>query len=286
MILALTAASSGNRAMRRIQWFELHDQSWFPAFLRDQVTDALQAILQLGGFYRSIAGRLQRALEESGATQVLDLCSGAGGPWLALYKAFDRPPSRMVSITLSDKFPNGPAFRRAQSVSNGKIAYHAAPVNVTDVPQDLAGFRTVFNAFHHFSPPEAHAMLLDAVEQRRGIGIFEVPGRHLTTLLLTCTVPLAALLVTPFLRPFRWSRLMWTYLIPVVPLVLLFDGIVSCLRVYSPSELVELTGHLSSSNVYEWEIGEERSGWLPITYLIGRPRRAEQARAASGSARI
>src|SRR5450759_4223616 len=35
---------------------------------------------------------------------------------------------------------------------------------------------------------------------------------------------------TPWIRPFRWSRLLWTYLIPIIPLVFLFDGVVSCHR--------------------------------------------------------
>ena len=262
--------------MRRVQWFEIHDQPWFPAFLRDQVTDALQFILQLADVHRPIVARLQQAVEKSGATRVLDLCSGAGGPWLTLYKAFDQQRSPPVSVTLSDKYPNAAAFRRAQSVSNNKIQFHAAPVNVTDVPPDLDGFRTVFNSFHHFPPREARAILLDAVNRGQGIGIFEVPGRHVTTLGLTLLVPLADLFVTPFLRPFHWSRLAWTYLIPVVPLVLLHDGIVSCLRVYSPSELVGLTEHLSNSNGFDWEIGEEHSGLLPITYLVGCPRQREQ----------
>jgi hypothetical protein len=142
---------------------------------------------------------------------------------------------------------------------------------VTEVPRDLAGFRTLFASFHHFAPREAQAILQDAVDRQEGIGVFEVPGRHVITFLLTLLVPVADLLVTPFLRPFRWSRLVWTYLVPVVPLVLLFDGIVSCLRVYSPDELVGLTEHLCSSNGYEWEIGEERSGLLPVAFLIGRP---------------
>ena len=44
----------------------------------------------------------------------------------------------------------------------------------------------------------------------------------------------------PACPPFRWSRLLWTYLVPVIPLVLLFDGIVSCLRSYRPDELLKL----------------------------------------------
>jgi hypothetical protein len=270
--------------MRRMQLIEFHDQPWFPGFLRDQVTDALQLILHLGNFYRPIAGRLSSAVENSRAHQILDLCSGAGGPWLWLYKDFDRHDSSTVPVCLTDKYPNASAVHRAQIASRNKIFFHAAPVNATKVPPELDGFRTIFTSFHHFPPREAQAILQDAVDRRQGIAIFEVPGRHILTIVLTFLVPLAGLLVTPFLRPFRWSRLLFTYVIPVVPLVLLFDGIVSCLRVYSPRELAELTERISfaSEGQYRWDIGEERAGLLPITYLIGYPTRGKETQPPLG----
>jgi hypothetical protein len=85
-------------------------------------------------------------------------------------------------------------------------------------------------------------------------------------------IPIGTWLFVPFRRPFRWSRLVWTYLIPVIPLVLFFDGLVSCLRAYSVRELHQMTSELESSG-YRWEIGEKAGGWLHlrITYLIGRP---------------
>lgn len=91
-------------------------------------------------------------------------------------------------------------------------------------------------------------------------------------MLLMLLVPVMVLLTTPFIRPFRWSRLLWTYLIPVVPLTSLFDGLVSCMRTYSVQELHELIEGLDAKH-YEWEIGELKSaaGPIPITYLIGVP---------------
>lgn len=264
--------------MRRMQLIEIHDQPWFPAFLRDQVTDALQLILHLGQFYRPILGRLQSAVEAAGSGQVVDLCSGAGGPWLWFYRYFDRSGGKKVSICLTDKYPNIAAFRRAGAASQGTIQTCSEPVDVTKVPPGLSGFRTLFASFHHFAPTEAAAILQDAVDCQEGIAVFEVAGRHALTLLLTLFVPVAGLLVTPFLRPFRWSRLLWTYLIPVVPLVLLLDGVVSCLRVYSPQELDDLTTRIPRAQEYEWQTGEERSGLLPITYLIGCPRSRQSAR--------
>ena len=42
------------------------------------------------------------------------------------------------------------------------------------------------------------------------------------------------LLVTPLIRPFTLSRILWTYLLPLVPLTCWWDGIVSQLRAYTP----------------------------------------------------
>ena len=77
---------------------------------------------------------------------------------------------------------------------------------------------------------------------------------------------------TPMIRPFRWSRLLCTYVVPIIPLVLLFDGVVSCLRTYRPQELREMIKKLAGIE-YQWEIGEHSraSGRAPITYLIGYP---------------
>ena len=76
--------------------------------------------------------------------------------------------------------------------------------------------------------------------------------------MLTLLAPLVLIVVTPLIRPFRWSRLFWTYLIPLVPVLTLFDGLVSCLRIYSVQELNQLVAGLGT-NDYHWEIGTVKS---------------------------
>jgi hypothetical protein len=143
-------------------------------------------------------------------------------------------------------------------------------VDATRVPRELPGFRTVFTAFHHLRPDQARAVLADAVGKGEGIAVFECARRGILPLLGTLPTPLRVLLATPFIRPFRWSRLFWTYLVPVVPLVLVFDSVVSVLRVYSVQELRELTAGLGR---YRWDIGTVRGRPIPIpiTYLVGVP---------------
>ena len=136
------------------------------------------------------------------------------------------------------------------------------------MPAELEGFRTIFTAFHHFPPAEARAILADAVQRGQGIGVFEIARRAPLEIAVVAFTWLGTLVSVPFMRPWRWSRLVWTYLPPVLPIVGTFDGVVSCLRTYSKAELKELVRGLDT---YTWEIGDFRGRWSPLrgTYLIG-----------------
>jgi hypothetical protein len=177
-----------------------------------------------------------------------------------------------VSVCLTDHCPNIAAFERAHRLSNQGITYHSEPVDAANVPSALTGFRTMFTAFHHFPPEQARAVLADAVGKGEGIGVFECAQRSVLMLLAILPTPLRVLIATPFIRPFRWSRLFWTYVVPVLPIVLLFDSAVSVLRMYRVDELRGLTAGLKG---YRWEAGRVRMRRLPIalTYLVGIPER-------------
>jgi hypothetical protein len=265
--------------MRRIQFFELHEQAWFPATLRDGLTDALQFGVRRVRAYGPIVPLLERALEATESRSVVDMCSGGGGPWVDLVRQLEtrRAPSPNgaekapdLQILLTDKYPNLRAFENVKAASGNRIDFYPASVDAMKVPEELQGLRTMFTSFHHFPPDRARAILQNAVDSGKGIGIFELPRRALSTILLTFGFVLMLFMGTPWIRPFRWSRLLWTYLIPLVPFALLFDGVVSCLRTYRPEELREMVGRLSGGE-YRWEMGEVLGGGTPITYLIGSP---------------
>lgn len=270
--------------MRRIHFFEIHDQEWFPAPLRNIFTEGLQAVFDALNLYRPVAPLLRRALDDAGTNRVVDLCSGAGGPWPKLRAVCVREFGT-VEISLTDKFPNAKARERLGKVEGSTIRFRPESVDALDVPEELTGFRTMFTSFHHFRPQEARAILRSAVARRQGIGIFEVPKRGVRTVATVFLVPFAYLALVPFLRPFRWSRMLWSYLIPVIPFTLWFDGLVSCGRAYTPAELKEMAAGLADGD-YIWEAGEQPgSGLLPatVTYLIGLPA-AGEVRAASAPA--
>jgi hypothetical protein len=266
--------------MRRIQFIELHEQAWFPASVRDEITDALQFGFNLLKAYAPVAPLLQRALDSTGSgpnfgranlgRSVVDMCSGGGGPWLDLSRKLKRD-SPAFQIWLTDKYPNLGAFQKVRATSENRITFYAGSVDATKVPGELKGLRTMFTSFHHFSPEQACAILQNAVDAGEGIGVFELTRRAWSTIgLMFCWV-LMLFVCTPWIRPFRWSRLLWTYLVPIIPLAMLFDGVVSCLRTYRPEELREMVEKLTAGG-YRWEMGELSTGRMAITYLIGYAR--------------
>jgi hypothetical protein len=262
--------------MRRVQLIELHEQPWFPSSLRDDVTDAVQFGFNLMKAYEPIAPLLQSVIDSTGSPanarqSIVDMCSGGGGPWLDLSQKLrcrGAGNSAGLQIWLTDKYPNLEAFQNISASSDHHISYYPESVDAKNVPAALKGLRTMFTSFHHFSPEDARAILQNAVDAGESIGIFEITRRAPSTVGIIFAGVLLMFLHTPRIRPFRWSRLLWTYLIPIIPLVLIFDGVVSCLRTYRPQELREMVDKLAC-NEYRWEIGELAGKRAPVTYLMG-----------------
>lgn len=257
--------------MRRLHLFEFQDLPWLPRMLRDTITDLLGRTIELGRMYHPVLPRLAAALRATGEREILDLCSGGGGPMPGLRRGLAAEYGLEVAVRLSDVHPNAAAFERIAG-SDPAITAVPTPVDALHVPPELPGFRTMFSCLHHFRPREAAAILEDAFVRGRGIGVFEITERSLAGVAPALAGPLVAWLLTPLVRPFSWSRLALTYAVPVLPALFMFDGVVSNLRTYTPDELLALTRPLRRPD-YRWEVGQARHPVLPTTvsYLLGLP---------------
>ena len=255
--------------MRRLHLLELEDQSWFPVVVRDLATDYLQFAQTATGMHKTLTPLIRDALAAGNTTHIIDLCSGGSGPLIAVIDNL-RQSGINATATLTDLFPNLPAFERAASESNGAIDYIGTAVDARAVPRNLTGLRTLFNGFHHFRPADATAILADAVRANEPIAIFEFSRRSLGTVIPILLMPLFVWLSTPFMRPMTWRRVLFTYPLPLVPLTCLWDGMVSQLRAYTIDELRDLG---RAAGTMDWCAGAvpiaRGSGWL--TYLVGAP---------------
>jgi hypothetical protein len=252
--------------MRRLHLFEFGDEQWFPQILRDAETAYLATSYRiLPMLSRRWAERISTVLHPGEPAEILDLCSGSGGAMPLIIDELEKC-GYDARAKLTDLYPN------PNSNSHPRIAWLAEPVDATRVPPKLAGVRTMFSAFHHFRPDAAKAILTDAFDHRRAICIFESGSNTLLAAGAMVGVPVAVLALMPFARPFRWAYLVFTYLIPLMPLILLWDGMVSILRIYSPEQMKKLTEDLQASD-YAWEVGRIQvvRGIPGVPYLIGRP---------------
>lgn len=257
--------------MKRIHLFEFEDLSWFPSLFRGFITDLLEFQLRNFEVYNPILPKLQEIIQKTNSNKIIDLCSGSSGPLLQIYNHLYTKDNKPIPIILTDKYPNKKIFERAKEQSSGQINFIDKPVDATCVDSELFGLRTLFTSFHHFQPETAKIIIRDAVDKGVPIGIFEFTERTPTNILKVLFFGILLVLInTPFIRPFRWNRIICTYLIPIVPLVYTWDALVSHLRTYSIKELLDIVTELGDNN-YFWEISQIKSlkSGFNITYVIG-----------------
>lgn len=253
--------------MRRVHLFEFEDQKWFPNFLRDYGTDFLQFLSNKAKIYKPIIPIIKKGLEKSNTNRIIDLGSGGGGGLIWLNSELKKEIPNL-EIILTDLFPNVSAFRFTKKNADN-FMFIDKPVDARNVPQELKGLRTQFLSLHHFKPRDAQQILQNAVDSESSIAIFEAQERSVPSIIAMIFSPISVLLTTPFIRPFNLGRIIFTYLIPIVPLFVLWDGIVSCFRTYSIKEMNELVENLDGAENYDWEINKVKSGPGVVLYLLG-----------------
>lgn len=256
--------------MPRIHLFEFHDQPACPRILRRAITDCVAAAWTFTGLWRNVVPHLSELLARDGGRRIVDLCSGSAGPLMPVVRQLRRELPGL-QVTLTDLYPQIELEAALSAESGGAIHYHPQPVDATAVPAELVGVRTIFGAFHHFTPDEALRLLRDASRAGRPIGIFEYQRREF---LRNHVWPTGLVGLSPLVVLGAGQREAWRIAltaVPIIPLLWAWDSVVSILRTYTPEELLDLARRAAAPG-YRWEVREARSsGRGRITCLLGFP---------------
>lgn len=257
--------------MRRVHAPEIEDEPWCPRVVRDGLTGFLHTASETLRLYDAVAPIVADVVRRHRATRLVDLCSGGGGPVLRLQRRL-AGDGVDVDVVLTDLYPNEAAFADAVARGAGTVSAVTDSVDATDVPDDWLGVRTVFNALHHFRPALARRIVEDAARKRQPLVVVELVERRPQTVGFLLGTPLAVLAFAPLQRPWSLSRFALTYALPVIPALVLWDGMMSCLRAYSATELHELTAGLPDDG-YSFRVEHVTVPWLPLrlTVLVGEP---------------
>ncbi|MBK6446298.1 MAG: class I SAM-dependent methyltransferase [Bacteroidetes bacterium] len=253
-------------------FFEFEDLSWFPHTIRESMTDYLRYLLTTLDLYKPVIPLIADGLNKSKTNKILDLCSGGGGPIEQLLPPLQNHLGLNIEITLTDKYPNISAYEMLALKLNASVSFSHESVDAAHVPSNLSGFRTLFSGFHHFNKKYAQSIIQNAVNAKSGIGIFDGGDKNIFTVLgIILLHPIAFFLFTPFFKPFRFSRIFFTYLIPIIPLCTIWDGVVSIIRLHNPGQLIEMAEEVDRVN-YSWKAGTVKNKFgMRIAYLIGTP---------------
>lgn len=132
-----------------------------------------------------------------------------------------------------------------------------------------------------FYRPFAHS-LVRALDESGGVSFafFDVAASpalrklpwHLAPVALALNMTMlsiATLALTPLLRPLRLSRLLLTYVVPLIPTLVAWDGTVSALRAYSPDELLEIARSIPGADRYTFA-AEQQGPALSFTAIAPR----------------
>ena len=260
--------------MKRIHLFEFEDLPWFPHWIRKHMTNMLNAVHRLMGTAETIASLLDPFLKDTQQTQILDLCSGSGGPIIdATHLLRSNYGIDHLSLTLSDLYPNEQVAQQINASKDG-IRYLITPVDATQQQPTQEGLRTMICSFHHLRPVHALNILQSVQQGNQPFFLFELSDNSQPpTFLWWLALPfnfLFALFVSIKTRPFTWQQFVFSFILPILPLFFAWDGAVSNTRTYTREDLEELLAQLPTSN-YKWQIGTIKGVPGNHLYLKGMP---------------
>eukprot|EP01006_Ploeotia_vitrea_P029620 TRINITY_DN62124_c0_g3_i1.p1 TRINITY_DN62124_c0_g3~~TRINITY_DN62124_c0_g3_i1.p1 ORF type:complete len:298 (+),score=4.53 TRINITY_DN62124_c0_g3_i1:80-973(+) len=291
----------------RFHLFELHDLEWFPNWARILLLEILhfmwvlfdpeaplnkwvmkmvRKIFPLPPFkrpYMNLVPLLDRIMEETGHTTIIDLCSGAGGPMSHVQQALQNDCGRKDTVVvLTDLYPQTETWYKLNQ-KNNNLRYSQQSVDATKVPGHLKGIRTLMACFHHFQPKLAQGIIKDAIDNNVPIVIVEGTERSLPVILAYALAAFPLVTIgTPFALRWTLKRFFFTYIIPFSQFLYFFDSIVSCLRSYTPEELHNLVAGIEGSNTYNWEFKRFYPvpfAPIPLCFFVGTPKAGNRAAA-------
>lgn len=267
-----------------MQLFEFCDQEWLRGAWREAYLDGLNLLFRCGRAYCRMHEPFRCWAFRCRSARVLDMASGGAGPIGTMLASAARAGKSFPRVTLSDLHPDLDAFRRVQAAFPQQVDFVAEPLDATGercAAMD-APLRSICAGFHHFGPDQARRILHASVTRAQGLFIMEPVER--TWLSLLYPVPLFFLfLLSPFFaKRFSAKKFAVTTLLPLVPLMIVFDGMVSVLRTYRREEFWALLPD-AARRAWHWEWGTCRySGIFRTTFFYGWRKQEENARANAG----
>lgn len=236
---------------------ELADSARFPQSLRAYQADFLGGLATFIGLYRPVEIFLKKKLPDG--NRIVDLASGSGMAALRVLKY------KNIDLVLSDKFPDAMQVSFINRRYDASYLTESYDITANDLPK--GSHYTLFNGLHHFSEDEIAGILQSVKTANAHIYFFEPvspsPASFFKVAFATLILPF---FIVPFIRPFRWDRIIYTYLLPLGVITTFWDGVISVIKSYSTHDLVKMRSAFAKRGI-SINTGVLRGRFVDITYL-------------------
>ncbi len=265
--------------MKRLELFEFEDQSWLPMTIRTGVTNLLVVFHRMMGTADTLALLINKARKSIDFDQVVDLGSGSGGAMIECFKKINDNADKPLQLLFTDLYPHPDVVNNINNSGIPYITYKSSPVDATEIGDVPSGLKTMIASFHHMNPKVARKILNSAEDNNEPILIYEVAKNSIPTILWWLLLPLSLAILfvmswfmTPFTKRLSLAQILFTYIIPIIPIVYAWDGQASLMRTYTFFDINELIEQ-SNAKKYKWEMDDalKPNGKKVGYYLMGIP---------------
>lgn len=267
--------------MKRIQLFEFEDFHWLPPFIRSSITNLLALLLKMLKTKDVVATLILDIKKQYDFNQIVDLGSGSGGVMLDVIEEINTNSNTPVNLLLTDLYPNSSVVNRINSANIQNIHYREESLNATDFKNAPEGLKTMMNSFHHMPPKAAQKILQTAQENKQPLLIYEMGENNIPTLLWWLLLPISiiimivmVLFMTPFVKGLTFKQVVFTYLLPIIPLVYAWDGQASLVRMYTFNDIQNHLLKGLQNDSYAWTVNHAKNakGKKQGYYILGLPK--------------
>ena len=265
--------------MKRIQLFEFEDFQWFPKSIRSGMTHLIKVFHNMLGTKETLSSLILDCRKKTTFQHIVDLGSGSGGAMLDTITEINKSSDTPLSLLLTDKFPNPNVVRSINEHGYENVRYQAEPQDAMEMNTAPEGLKTMIASFHHIPRSTAESILRSAEESKSPLLIYEIAENNVPLILWLLLLPISltllvlmSLFMTPFVKPLTLHQLIFTYIIPVVPLAYAWDGQASLVRTYTLDDIDILLGD-RNNHAYTWEKApiKNKKGKKAGYYVFGYP---------------
>jgi hypothetical protein len=224
--------------LSRYHAFEFNDQSWYPQVLRNGFNDVVEFVHRFMTPYQRASTIIAPWAHKIGTQEIVDFASASAHHLKNIIKTGHQSHLNLPQFIASDLYPAVNYWHQVQSTTDDKsFQYINTPIDMLAPPSGLPRTWSIFTAFHHLSPDQARQFLKTFTENADGLCIGEYLQRDLYSFFM-----IFAAIPTWFIAPFMADRpsvgkFVLTFIIPIIPLQNLWDGLVSVLRTYTVDEI-------------------------------------------------